>query len=108
MLKSEQLDAVFRALADPTRRAILDRLARGETTLGELAGPLPMSVPAVHQHMAILESAGLVTSERSGRTRICRLDAAGLRRSERWLAGRRMLWERRLAALERHLDGAKR
>jgi DNA-binding transcriptional ArsR family regulator len=108
--RAEGLDAVFRALADPTRRAMLERLARGEASLGELAGPLPMSLPAVHQHLAVLEEAGLVRTTKAGRMRRCRLEAGALRRAERWLAGRRVLWERRLDALARHLEerGGKR
>ena len=110
MLKSnEPLDGVFRALADPTRRAIVERLARGEASLSELAAPFAVSLPAIHQHLAVLEDAGLVRTSKSGRVRTCRLESSTLQRAERWLAGRRALWERRLDALARHLEpGGKR
>jgi DNA-binding transcriptional ArsR family regulator len=104
MLKYEStLDALFKCLADPSRRAMLDRLAIGEATLGQLAEPLDMSLPAVHQHLGMLEAAGLVTCEKRGRERWCRLDRERLGIAERWIAGRRRLWERRLDALGAHL-----
>ena len=100
MLKSERtLNAVFKCLADPGRRAMLERLTRGEATLGQLAEPLDMSLPAVHQHLGALERAQLVTCEKRGRERWCRLNAATLQAAERWIAQRRSLWETRLDAL---------
>jgi DNA-binding transcriptional ArsR family regulator len=106
---SAQLDAVFRALADPTRRAILDRLARSPASVTELAAPLPMSLPAVHQHLQILARSGLVTWEKQGRVRWCCLDARALQAVEDWVLSRRVAWERRLDALAAHLDdGAKK
>jgi DNA-binding transcriptional ArsR family regulator len=101
MLKSsdELLDGAFKALGDRARRAILVRLSRGEATLGELARPLTMTVPAVHQHLGVLEAAGLVSSERRGRERWCRLEGKGLQRAEEWLTERRSLWQGRLDAL---------
>jgi len=99
----DALDGAFRALADPTRRAIVERLTRGRATVSDLAEPLPMSLPAVHQHLQVLEEAGLMTWEKKGRVRWCQLDAKGLGAAESWISDRRRLWERRLDALERHL-----
>ena len=95
------LDRVFHALSDPTRRAIVDRLARGEASVCELAAPFDMSLPAVHQHVSLLEGCGLIASSKTGRVRTCRLEARTLQAAQDWLAGRRMLWERRLDALAR-------
>jgi DNA-binding transcriptional ArsR family regulator len=98
------LDAAFRALADPTRRAILDRLSRAPARMSDLAEPLPMSLPAVHQHLQVLERSLLVTCEKQGRVRWCRLDPRGLRAVEDWVLARRVAWERRLDALAVHLE----
>ena len=100
-------DRTFRALADPTRRAIVARLARSEATLGELSDPFDMTMPAVLKHLRVLEEAGLVRTHKQGRTRHCRLDVRPLERAARWLDGRRVLWERRLDSLERHLREEK-
>jgi DNA-binding transcriptional ArsR family regulator len=97
------LDRLFQALADPTRRAIVDRLSRGPATVSELARPLPMSLPAVVQHLQVLEAGGLVRSVKSGRVRTCRLEPAALRAAERWIAARRATWERRLDRLGAYL-----
>ena len=97
------LDRVFRAIADPTRRAMVDRLAQGEASLTELAQPFAMSLPAVHQHLRLLEGSGIVVTSKRGRVRTCRLDAEVLRTAEAWFAQRRLLWERRLDALAEHL-----
>lgn len=97
------MDGAFRALADPTRRAIVERLSRGPASVSDLADPLPMSLPAVHQHLQVLEEAGLMTWEKKGRVRWCRLDAKGLGAAENWINERRRLWEKRLDALEAHL-----
>jgi DNA-binding transcriptional ArsR family regulator len=100
MLKSEDaLNHVFKCLGDPGRRAMLVHLSSGEATLGQLAAPLAMSLPAVHQHLALLEKAGLVTCEKRGRQRWCRMEAAGLRSAEEWIKDRSRLWEQRLEAL---------
>jgi DNA-binding transcriptional ArsR family regulator len=96
------LDRVFHALADPTRRLMVERLTRGPASVSELAKPLTLTLPAVVQHLQVLESSGLVTSEKTGRVRTCRLETATLRTAEQWLAARRTTWERkfdRLAAL---------
>ena len=97
------LDRVFKAIADPTRRAIVDRLAQGEASLTELAEPFDMSLPAVHQHLRLLEDAGVVVTSKTGRVRTCRLDPKVLRKAEEWFARRRGMWERRLDALEAYL-----
>lgn len=102
------LDRAFHALADPGRRLMLDRLAKGDASVSELAAPLAMSLPAVVQHLAVLEHAGLVRSAKIGRVRTCRLEPQVLRNAERWIAERRALWEGRLDALERYLASTKR
>jgi DNA-binding transcriptional ArsR family regulator len=97
------LDDVFHALADPTRRVLVERLTRGPASVSELAGPLPMSLPAVMQHLAVLDEAGLTVSEKRGRVRWRRLNAEALAAAEAWIGDRRRLWNTRLDALERHL-----
>ena len=101
------LDHAFRALADPTRRAILERLSRGPASVSELAEPLPMSLPAVHQHLQSLAECGLMEWEKKGRVRLCRLDRKGLTAVEDWVLNRRALWERRLDALTAHLGSVE-
>jgi DNA-binding transcriptional ArsR family regulator len=107
MLNQRVLDRTFHALADPARRAMLDRLARGEASVSELAAPLDMSLPAVVQHLAVLEDSGLVRSSKLGRVRTCRMDPHALRVAQDWIAERRALWERRLDALDRYLAETK-
>jgi len=97
------LDAVFHALADPTRRQMIERLTRGAASVSELAAPLQMSMPGVMQHLKVLDAAGLTVSEKRGRVRWCRLDATALASAEAWIGERRRLWEARLDALDRHL-----
>jgi DNA-binding transcriptional ArsR family regulator len=97
------LDQIFQALADPTRRVIVERLARGPASVSELAQPLAMSLPAVLQHLQVLEASGLVRSEKHGRVRTCRIQPASLRTAETWIAGRRAVWERRLDRLGDYL-----
>jgi DNA-binding transcriptional ArsR family regulator len=104
MLAAEApLDRVFHALADPTRRTMLERLTRGPASVSELAQPLKMSLPAVVQHLAVLEESGLVRSEKIGRVRTCHLQAGSLQRAEQWLNDRRTSWERRLDRLGDYL-----
>jgi DNA-binding transcriptional ArsR family regulator len=104
MLKQEApLDLMFQALADPARRGMVERLCRGPATVSELAAPLPMSLPAVVQHLKVLESSGLVRSEKTGRVRTCSIDLAALDNAERWLSERRSTWERRLDRLGGYL-----
>jgi DNA-binding transcriptional ArsR family regulator len=98
------LDLTFQALADPTRRAMLARLTRGPTSVSELARPLDMSLPAVMQHLAVLEESGLVRSEKLGRTRTCRLDPEALSLAEHWINQRRTDWEQRLDRLGGYLE----
>jgi DNA-binding transcriptional ArsR family regulator len=98
------LDLAFQALADPTRRAIVERLARGSASVSELKRPLDMSLPAVMQHLAVLETSGLVVSQKSGRVRTCRINPAAFAEAERWIAERRLEWERRLDRLGDYLQ----
>jgi DNA-binding transcriptional ArsR family regulator len=93
------LDHVFQALADPTRRRMLERLSRGPASVSALGEPLDMSLPAVMQHLQILEWSGLVRSKKEGRVRTCRLEQAPLRVAEKWINDRRAMWERRLDRL---------
>lgn len=102
-MKSDQLSITFAALADPTRRAILSRLAEGEATVNELAAPHAMSLPSVSRHLKVLERAGLIVKGRSGQWRPCRLDAAPLAQVDAWMAPYRTFFERRLARLEQQL-----
>jgi DNA-binding transcriptional ArsR family regulator len=100
MLNSQpQLDLVFQALSDPTRRAIVERLGLGPASVSQLAQPFAMSLPAVLQHVAVLEASGLVRSEKVGRVRTCQIDSQTLATAEGWIADRRMTWERRLDRL---------
>jgi len=93
------LDQVFHALADPTRRAILERLTRREASVSELAKPLDISLAAVVQHVQVLEESGVIHTEKAGRVRTCRIAPQGLSAAERWIAERRGLWERRFDRL---------
>jgi DNA-binding transcriptional ArsR family regulator len=93
------LDLVFQALADPGRRVMVERLTRGPAAVSELAAPLKMSLPAVMQHLRVLEDSGLVRSEKVGRVRTCRIEPAALRGAEKWISERRTNWERRLDRL---------
>jgi len=95
----DRLDLLFHALADPARRAMVERLSRGPASVSELARPLPMSLPAVVQHLRLLEASGLVRSEKAGRVRTCRIEPAALRTAERWIADRKTSWESRLDRL---------
>ncbi len=99
MLKYQPVDEVFRALGDATRRDLVERLSGGPATVSQLARPLDMSLSAVVQHLTILESSGLVRSEKVGRTRTCRLAPDGLRVAEDWFAGQRAVWAHRLDRL---------
>lgn len=97
-------DGIFRALSDPSRRMMVERLSRGEASVSELAEPLTMSMPSVIQHLGVLENCGLVTTRKDGRKRICSLDAKVLRSAEQWIAERRLLMERNLDRLGAYLD----
>ena len=97
--QSPPVDEVFKALGDPTRRDMVERLSRGPATVSQLAEPLDMTLSAVVQHLASLESCGLVRSEKIGRVRTCRLQPARLELAEDWFAGQRAVWGRRLDRL---------
>jgi DNA-binding transcriptional ArsR family regulator len=104
MLKQSVLvDPVFHALAHPTRRVIVERLSRGPASVSELAQPLDTTLPAVVQHLAVLEASGLVRSEKTGRVRTCCIEPLALRTAEEWIAERRATWERRLDRLGDYL-----
>lgn len=94
------LDLLFQALADPTRRAMIDRLSRGPASVSELAKPFAMSLPAVVQHLQALESSGLVSSQKVGRVRTVTIQPDALSLAEQWLNDRRTLWAKRLDRLE--------
>lgn len=101
--ESAALDLAFQALADPTRRRMVARLSRGPASVSELAQPLTMSLPAVLQHLQMLEASGLVRSEKKGRVRTCRIEPQALRTAEGWMTEQRALWEGRLDRLEAFL-----
>jgi DNA-binding transcriptional ArsR family regulator len=105
--QSTALDLTFQALADPARRAMLERLSRGPAAVSELAQPLTMSLPAVLQHLTVLESAGLVTSAKTGRVRTCQIAGPALTQAQDWLAARRAEWEARFDRLEAYLNELK-
>ena len=93
------IDRIFHALGDPTRRAIVEKLSEGPVSVSHLATPLAITLAAVVQHLQILEESGLVRTEKIGRVRTCSIDAAGLSAAEKWIADRRSVWERRLDRL---------
>ena len=98
-----RLDPVFRALADPTRRAVLERLARSPATVSDLARQHDMALPSFLQHLQVLDDCGLVRSRKAGRVRTYALVPRPLQQAEEWMAGQRALWERRLAQLDAYL-----
>lgn len=102
--QSPDLDRLFQALADPARRAMVERLSRGPASVSELARPLPMSLPSVMQHLGVLEAAGLVRTEKAGRVRTCAIEAGALSQAEQWINQRRIEWEHRLDRLGAYLD----
>ncbi|MGD9890323.1 MAG: ArsR/SmtB family transcription factor [Dehalococcoidia bacterium] len=101
--QSQSLDLVFQALADPTRRMMVERLSRGPASVSDLARPFTISLPAVVQHLHVLEASGLVRSEKVGRVRTCRMEPRTLQLAEQWIAERRSGWERRLDRLGAYL-----
>jgi DNA-binding transcriptional ArsR family regulator len=103
MLKHDDMDLVFQALADSTRRVIVERLSQGPASVSELARPLPMSLPAVYQHLQVLEASGLVRSEKVGRVRTCHLELKMLNTAQTWIEARRAMWLRRLDRLDTYL-----
>jgi DNA-binding transcriptional ArsR family regulator len=106
--QSTPLDLAFQALADPTRRAMVERLARSPASVSDLARPLSISLPAVMQHLAVLEGSGLVVSEKIGRVRTCRVEPRTLSLVEQWINARRTEWERRLDRLGNYLEELKK
>ncbi|HXZ45149.1 MAG TPA: metalloregulator ArsR/SmtB family transcription factor [Pseudolabrys sp.] len=102
-MATDRLSSTFAALADPTRRAILARLALGETSVLKLAEPFEMSLPAVSKHLKVLERAGLITRGRDAQMRPCRIDARALKEADDWLEEYRRLWEQRLDRLDDYL-----
>ena len=102
--RQERLDAVFHALGDPTRRALLARLARGPARVTDLAEPFEMSLPAVSKHLRVIEAAGLLVREVDGRVHRCTLAPAPLEEAERWIAGYLAFWEHTLDALGRYVE----
>jgi DNA-binding transcriptional ArsR family regulator len=108
MMTADQLSTTFAALADPTRRAILARLAEGEATVNELAQPFPITLQAVSKHLKVLERAGLIARERSAQLRPSRLQGEALKEAADWLAGYRGFWEGSLDRLDEHLRDIQR
>lgn len=104
---AESVDSVFRALSDPTRRRVVERLSRSAASVSELAEPFQMALPSFVQHLRVLEECGLVRSEKAGRVRTYRLAAQRLQLAESWLARQRTLWERRLDRLDDYLMDLK-
>ena len=107
MTPSERLDATFTALADPTRRAILARLAKGDASVLELTQPFAISQPAISKHLKVLERAGLITRGRDAQRRPCRLEAGRLAEAAEWLEGYRRFWEGNFQRLDALLDEMK-
>lgn len=105
--QSGELDRAFHALADPSRRLIVERLSRGPASVSELAHPLAMSLPAVMQHLQVLEACSLIGSEKAGRVRTCHIEPDMLRRVEQWVTQQRTAWERRLDQLGDYLAAAQ-
>lgn len=103
-MQTDQLSATFSALADPTRRAILAKLAKGETTVGDLAKPFDMTLPAVIKHLKVLENAGLVKKERSAQWRPCHLEAKPLKQAANWIDDYRQFWEANFDRLDDYLQ----
>lgn len=99
----EPIDSVFRALADPTRRRVLERLSQSPASVSELAEPFEMALPSFVEHLGVLEGCGLVSSRKTGRVRVYRLAPKRLRLAEDWLTRQRELWERRLDQLDEYL-----
>jgi DNA-binding transcriptional ArsR family regulator len=106
--RQTHLDRLFHALADPARRAIVERLSRGPAPVSELARPLPMSLPSVIQHLDVLQAAGLVRSQKVGRVRTCAIAPQALSQAEQWINARRIEWEDRLDRLGAYLEELKR
>jgi DNA-binding transcriptional ArsR family regulator len=107
-MTADRLTATFAALADPTRRAILQRLATGEAAVQELAEPFAMSLPAISKHLKVLERAGLISRSRDAQRRPCRIEAGPLEEANRWMERYRQLWEDRLGRLDDYVQQMKK
>lgn len=105
--QTPDLDAVFRALSDPTRRAVVQTLVQGEASVSDLAAPFDMGLPAFMKHLGVLEEAGLVTSAKSGRVRTCALKPETLSATERWFEEQRAFWQGRYAQLDALISSLK-
>jgi DNA-binding transcriptional ArsR family regulator len=102
-ISEDRLDAAFAALADPTRRAIVSRLARGDATVGELAAPFDMSLPGISKHLKVLERSGLISRGRDAQFRPCHLEVDALDRTVDWICAHRKIWDQRFDKLDAHL-----
>jgi len=107
MATTEPIDAVFRALSDPTRRLVLERLSKSPASVSELAAPFDMALPSFVQHLKVLEGCGLVHSSKSGRVRTYKIAPQPLKLAEDWLSQQRSIWERRLDQLDAYLNELK-
>jgi DNA-binding transcriptional ArsR family regulator len=107
-ITEERLDAAFAALADPTRRAIVSRLARGDATVGELAAPFDMSLPGISKHLKVLERSGLISRRRDAQFRPCHLEVEALDGALDWIGTNRRLWDERFDKLDALLAGMRR
>jgi DNA-binding transcriptional ArsR family regulator len=106
-MQQDRIDRTFAALADPTRRAILARLAKGEATVNELAAPFDLTQPAISKHLKVLERAGLISRGRAAQTRPCRLEAGQLKAVAEWVEAYRHLWEDSFDRLDAHLKSVQ-
>lgn len=106
-MQTIDLDRVFQAIGDPTRRAVLERLSNGSASVSELAQPFDMALPSFMQHLSVLENCGLVQSYKAGRVRTCKLMPQSLRVAESWIAEQRAIWEARLDQLDDYLINLK-
>ncbi len=107
-MQEAQLNRVFGALADPTRRAILARLSKGEATVNEIAAPIPMSLPSVSKHLKVLEAAGLISRGREAQWRPCRLEPIALKAVDGWLERYRQHWEESFDKMEAYIDALRK
>ena len=105
--RQSDLDQIFYALSDPTRRAVLRKLSLGSATVKELAGPFDMALPSFMQHLRVLETSGLIRSKKTGRVRICKMQPAAIENAESWLAEQRHIWERRLDQFDEYVTQLK-
>jgi DNA-binding transcriptional ArsR family regulator len=105
---STDLDSAFSALSDPTRRAIVSRLCQGPTSISELAEPFELALPSLLKHVRVLEESGLVSSEKIGRVRTCKIEPRALQATEAWIRQHVLAWEKRLDRLEAHIESIKR